>query len=179
VSEPGKDETRENKGYLRIQTGGKWSTIELGDFLNDLSIFYNIYKIGKSADLLYGVSRILEGGQTIGQRTRDFFQYYNVGTKESLNISKITIGSPGEIVIEGDVDGVDQLAKLYEIAMSLPPGPIYSCINKLLETNEDTKFIHNYGYLGEEIAYLICKELESFRSLYNQQKVVTIGVTHS
>jgi hypothetical protein len=164
------------KTNLRIKTENNWGIMELGDFLHSLSGLYNIIKIANTPDTLYMFKKSMENRIFESKGNKDLYEifiYYNLGSEERINLSKITMGSPGEITLEGTRDAIDPLSELFNIALSLSRDDTYNC-TKELEERIPESFIKKYGTMSYSVKTVICDALSSYYNLKDQQKIIEI-----
>jgi hypothetical protein len=168
---------RDNSGILRIRTNGQWAAFELGDFLNDITMVYNVITISNSETRLSSFKKMLN----IMSSSVDFYklptnalaqllQHFYVGEEGILMIPKIRMGSPGVLELRGEKRSFDTLSELLQFALNLPNDDAEGCI-KYLTDGAGKKFIENFGEIGYTLSRVICEKVSLVKKLHSEQKL--------
>ncbi len=176
---------------LKLDVGGDWTARELADFFSNLSMLYNVITISKSSSMVSAFTNmvdathpsfrhgfrsdteVMEGMHVMDQILRHFY----LGSEKSLSISKISMGSPGEIKLEGDVKTIESLGDLIRIALEMKNEDSLEMCREKVERRLGKSLLREYRNMEYRIIEIVCGALDSLVNLQVEEKVLSVSVT--
>jgi hypothetical protein len=177
-------------GTLRIKTDGKWAATELGEFLNNITMLYNMIAISYSELRLSSFKNMLDimsssvdfyktpnyrGLNNYGNSLAQLLQHFYVGREENLMIPRIRMESPGELELQGERKSFESLTELLRYAFDLEFDDLDGCMDYLIK-GAGKKFIEMYGEIGGTLSRIVCEKVSLARKLHAEEKILSVNL---